>query len=271
MADSYFVAPYPMAAATVIGHSTEASASFEAENVLRIQPTDRFRSTALNPAFVELDLGSAIAIDWAAILFANVDNNSATGRLRLATSQANLTASPGFDTTATTFWMNAQDYSTWRRVHTFFEFASQTFRYARFDVVDSANGDGYSEWGRIFLGVRSTTCHQYGSSYPAHVEPAERLESQGGTIHPVAHGSPDPRGRLHASIDLEFRTQAALHSLLWDLNRRIGTASEVVFVGWPDTNYEMHTLIYGLFRQAANVSIPKFSTWAVSVELEELV
>lgn len=76
--------------------AASAASTMPASNLNLAQPTDVWRSTSLTSQYIVADLGSAKAVDTIALMFTNL-TSAATMRIRGATSQANLTASPGYD------------------------------------------------------------------------------------------------------------------------------------------------------------------------------
>lgn len=144
--------------------AASAAASMPATNLNKVQPSDVWRSTSLSSQYIEIDLGGAKAVNLAALLFTNL-TSAATIRIRAATSQANLTAAPGYDPgTTNPAWAGATQNVD--RPHTLsFLAAAQTYRWWRFDLTDAANPAGYFEAGRVFLAnaFQGTRNYSYGA------------------------------------------------------------------------------------------------------------
>lgn len=137
----------PLAATTATIGSELAIAP--AINALNDEYAMVWRTTALTNTYVILDLGSAVAVDTAAVLFSNL-RSSDTVRVRSGTSAANTTAAPtsDFSTAAYSGAKNAD-----ARTQTICNLPETiTARYWRIDITATSHPDGFVQVGRIVLG-----------------------------------------------------------------------------------------------------------------------
>ena len=141
------------ASATSITASTEATA-YPSSNLKVLPIAKHWRSTGVTSENLQLDLGSAMAID----LFGIVNHN--------LTSSATITINGGSSANP-----GGGEYTTtiaWREFDAFkLLAAAQTWRYWKFIFADTTNSDGYIRIGCLLLGDSTElTFHwQYGSSF----------------------------------------------------------------------------------------------------------
>ncbi len=257
--------------------SSASASSMPASNLFDTEPTVRWRSTALAPAYVEIDLGQQYSMNLVALLFTNA-SNTGTYRVRMATSKANLTSSPGYDSGNVDVWMNkaSVDYSSWLRVHTYLDLRSHTptvgsagdqlFQYVRIDVNDAANADGYIDVGRLYLSYlfQPTFNMTYGSGVPTPSEDVIRIESEGGLEHSV----PRPKKKKFR-LTLQFTSEQELMEGIWEILRRRGSSGDVLVIPFPDSTWKHHTIMYSLMSAGPQIVIPSWSTYEATVDFEE--
>jgi hypothetical protein len=269
---------------TVLETSTIADATMDGSNLLRQQPTDRFRSTVIANTYAEIDLGQSLSMDFVTIMFTNV-SSTAVWRYRIASSQANLTASPVYD--SRTYWPSdkecwhsntamdtaAVDLSSWQRTHAFHDIegdvgSAVTNRYVRIDVYDSSNQDGYIDIGRFYTGLKYQPGWNinWGSGMPFHAEEPQRIRMEGGLK--VAIGRPR-EGVME--FTLGFKTEDELMTNFFEMNRLRGTSGDILFMLDPTSKWAHHFMVYGLFAQPVFSSIPEYSHWEIGARIEGML
>lgn len=135
--------------------ASEEVATFEVENIQDPLGSSRWRSTGLTPNIV-MQFDSTLAVDG----FGGVYINAQSGdewRWRFATSQANLTASPLYDSTMIDVWAgspSAAYISSWEYAHGFGTFSSVNALWARVDFDFTGNTDGYVQLGGLYPDAR---------------------------------------------------------------------------------------------------------------------
>lgn len=148
MSSNILIATPELSDAATVSASTELAAA-TAANLLLMQPTDLWQSTNLAP-YLEIDLGSPVSFNLIAVLFTNMTDTS-SWRIRVANSQANLTASPLHDTTMVSFapWTSAT-VQTRRHGYKYID-GGWTAQWIRIDLLDASNPDGYIQAGRLYV------------------------------------------------------------------------------------------------------------------------
>lgn len=150
MAKALIATPALSDAATLYA-SEEASTDLAATNLQILPLSEKWRDDDLATVYMEADLGSAKTINLLALLGTNA-SSAATYRVRGATSQANLTAAPGYDSGAgQTHWPqnNLGEWDETSLIHVIA--TTETYRWWRIDISDAANPDGYYQAGRLYV------------------------------------------------------------------------------------------------------------------------
>lgn len=267
MANAIFLTPEASDGGSIVSESSGA-ASMPASMVQKIQPTDRWRTTALNPAFFEMDMGADQSVDFVAALFTNA-SNTASWRVRLAATQANLVTAPDYDSGNMDHWPHV-GLDGWQRNHAIHDLGSTVVkRWIRVDVKDLSNADGYYEMGRFYAGLKFQPTYNvdFGSGYPMFREEKIRLRAEGGLTHPIQR----PRGRF-VEGNFTFHSEAELNDNFQSLSRLRGISQDLLYVFDPaSANYAHNGIVYGLMDEPVAVRIPENSTFALSFSIEEML
>lgn len=244
-------------------------------NLQNMQPGLKARTTdaSTNTYFV-IDFtsaGGAVAVNLVALIATNL-SASATIRIRGATSEANLTAAPGYDSGSISAWPTSgrptdEGLTAW----TVLKKLSNTTAYVwwRIDFSDASNADGYLEFGRAIPA-------------PIAFNPAINFQYDWGANHAPADvvirspfGPTKTQKRLDVrSFDLPFGflTEAEMWTQLAQLRRLRGLASDVVVcLDHEATDYLHHYTIHGLLGAPIEIRNPDFSIFAARVPITELV
>lgn len=138
---NYIIAQPYSATITAASNAT----SMNATNLNKVQPSDVWRSTSLTSQYIEIDLGSAKAVDLIALMFTNL-TSAATWRVQAGTT----TGVSNYDSGTVTAWAGATQNVD--RPHAMLYLSStQTYRYWKITLTDAANPAGYFEAGRVIL------------------------------------------------------------------------------------------------------------------------
>lgn len=223
--------------ATVLD-SSGAVAAFPVSNLHVSLPSDVWRAPDLTAQYIEWDLGAAETINVISLLYTNLEE-STTWRIRAATSQANLTAAPGYD--SGTIGMKEVDYLTFPRSHSYqYESAGKNYRYWRIDV--GAQGTNQFQAGRVLFGAQVATTYTTASWSVQLADDSEIIRVESGGSYALSGG----KYRI-VNFAYNYLTFAETHGDgLFDIDRAAGRQGDVMVVRDPaDDSYIMHDLIYG--------------------------
>ena len=245
-----------------------------ASNLLRMQPRYAWRAPDPAAAHLVLDLQSAVAVNLVALLFTNA-SASATWRIRAATSEANLTAAPGYDSGAVTIWpvgVPGLGLSTWRWVDAIAFLAgasgpgAQTYRFWRIDIADPSNAAGYFDAGQLIVDAafQPTRNIAYGWTVRA-TDQAQRIRAAGGQLYPIASG----KGRV-LRFDLRWGTEAEMMGGVLDIDRLQGSSRPILAIRNPDRpDLYPAQAVYGL-GTVADITNSRLAIYGRAFEIELL-
>lgn len=271
MAKTMIASPVLSDAATLTV-SGSASSTLGKVNLQSLNPRQYWRSSTDTPHIV-IDLGSAADIRLVSVLYGNFVQAD-TWRVRGATSEANLTSSPGYDSGSVSAWPDGADLSSWDRTHTrLYLSTAETFQWWRIDFDASSNSDGYVEAGRLYVseGIQPATGVSASKGWePSFVEPSARTLNQSGGVTP--RGFPQRRNVALALINL---TRAEAWGSISVFRRDRGASGDVLALIDPEeSTYPMDHMYYGLL--GTRLSMPNAflakggdPRYSVTVEIEE--
>lgn len=242
MADIVFLSRRKIEDATLTASS--AQSTLPVTNLQGPSPSKVWRSAGLSSVYITIDFGAATAVDTLAMVNVNW-TTSATWRLRLATSEANLTGGPGYDSTALTPWPGSvKPTEDWNQHAPLMRLPStQTFRWARIDLADAGNADGYLEAGALLLGLAVTVAYQSFEGYAFGDDPASivRYTDYGRSLVELRDS---PRVK---AIPFGVLAAADVKAGLGAMVRERGVAKPFLVCLDPDGTTDLHVdTIYGL-------------------------
>lgn len=244
----YFVSTYMVDNSTNLTASEEAGSTFGVENIRDPRGSKRWRSTGLTP-HIYGKLPAAAAIDFWSSFYTNARSGD-QARLRVASSQANLTAAPALDTGLVDVWPAGSDLSGWFEtgqpgyVHQRAVVASPvSASWWRIDYDYTGNPDGFVEVGALPLGVRFTPgrAHEWEPVYRPLNRAGYEVEYGGGGL---GRGG----GTFKRSTTFRFpvmSTDDALGTFDPMLRERRGVKPVAVVLKEDETTYPMHFIHYG--------------------------
>lgn len=152
MSNALFLSSRWMDAAAVSASSEEGLLT--ADHVQTLRPDEVWRATGATAEYIAWDFGEDIVVEALALVAHNLSAD-ATLRLRLADTEADVTAAPGFDSGVVSAWPTSGKHGDrdWQS-----EFSlvladnADGYRYGRVDIADPTNADGYVQVGRLFVG-----------------------------------------------------------------------------------------------------------------------
>lgn len=252
-------------AATLTGAATAGDLTLS--NLQNSQAGKVAQFASLTGMYLEADFGAAAEVKYVWVGHTN-SSVGGTVRVRAATSQANLTAAPGYDPGAQDIW-SASDLDTWAARHAYIDLIStpQTFRWWRLDFADAANPDGYFQAGRLIFAIAPFIPTQeviLGALGP--VERPVRIESQGGQIFASERAK-----KLAATFTIKCETRANAMGPLADLARLRGVSKDILAILRTDDpdHLQLHT-IAGLMDEPLQIGDDNLPYYDLLIKMQEL-
>jgi hypothetical protein len=247
--------------------ASDTVSGFPATNLLTTQPGEVWRSTDLLNSYLELDLASAQDIKAVWLGYTNL-TSGATWRIRMADSQYNLTAFPGYDSGDIEVWPDGTT-TDWDRVHGLhFIDGPVEYRWIRIDIEDPTNTDAYIQAGRLIVAEtfqpHKNTAWGFGITYQNQVT---EMRTMGG----ASYRAPAPMFRV-AEGQLQYMTEPDAYDEFAKLQRLKGSQNPILFVLDPDDEERMQQYtIYGHFGELYPIThqIPhRFNSGFQIIEME---
>ncbi len=256
-----------METAGVVVTGSATASGMPWSQLLTQYPFQKARSTNLTTVYFELDLTAAASVFGLWLGYTNFRPGQTQWRVRAATSQANLTAAPDYDSTTVYALANssydATTYATdWPRgTHAFLYAGSGAWsslfskRWVRVDLTDATHPDGYFQAGRLLAldqGWAPSRYFAFGSERAGEEGAPDHARSVDG--HLFVNESPVVGGGEYNFPKLGATDANALRTLF--RNRRF--SREVFVVDVDGTATCEHTLVHGYF---SSFNRPKQAGW----------
>ncbi|WP_156302354.1 hypothetical protein [Methylogaea oryzae] len=155
---------------------------------------------------------------------------------------------------------------TWHLIHVFP--TNIAARYWLIELDDSANGAGYLQIGRLFIGeiFQPALNMAYGASIG--YEPRTTVEESpsGAEFFNVL------RGYRVAKFTLKWLDESEAMAGALDMQRLCGVHGEVLFV-WDadDANHKLRRSFLGRMRQLSPIEVPYINNYSIGYEIKELL
>lgn len=257
MSNVIIASPHLSDAATISG--SEAVGDMSLLNLKAKNLYKKYRTTNLS-AQINIDLGSAQSIDFAAIVCHN------------ATAAGKVTIKAGSTSAVSDYNSSALDLITgddlgFEKNAFASKFSSQNYRYWRFDFSDGSNPDSYLEMGRIYLS------NAFQPSKNASWGLSEGYADDSRTRKTVAGGlssvNRDPYKT--ASFQLDFGTAAEMYLQAREIDRLRGLSKDIIFIpDIADTAYFQERFIYGKMTSMPPVILDFYNIYRKAYEIEEI-
>lgn len=238
-------------------------------NLQTRQPTKRWRTTSLSTMYIVADLTEAKSINLISLISHN-GSASATWRIRGATSEANLTAAPGYDSTAISMWpiTKPTDWLTRSMFSRLWLTTAQSYRWWRVDVIDAGNSDGWFEAGRLIIDAAwQPTIGLTPNWGVGWIDPGPREESLGGNLYPTQRA----RRRL-IELNLDFNDETEMLANAFELQRTRGRSEDVLVMVDPTETTNWHrTGVYGLMVNIQPLVNTAFNIFSQTITIEEMI
>lgn len=275
MSNALFLSSRHADGATVVG-SSELSA-LPAANVQKLRPDKVWRATGCTAEYLTIDFGSAVAADALALVAHNL-TESATLRMRGASTAANVTAAPAVDTTAVSAWPASGKPTDpdWPYYFSLLTWSNAVaYRYWRLDIADSTNPAGYVQAGRLFAGPNFVPATNVdinvgiGLSSPGLV-----ARSSFGKVFADDRGAP---ARAFV-LPMSSITETELTDSIFELQRYCGLARDFAFCLDPSATTRFHKYSSQVMFASLNVAQAQplwdsgnVQLWQTSLTLNEVV
>ena len=206
------------ASATTITASTAATA-YPSANLKLLPIAKHWRSTGITSENLQLDLGSAIAIDLMGIV-----NHNLTSSATITVNGGSSSNPDGSEYTTTITW---REFDAFKLLS-----ATQTWRYWKFIFVDTTNTDGYIRIGCLLLGNSTELSFhwQYGSTFKDSFINIAKRSGGGVPYYEPIYGI---RSQVFQFGPLTVAEMATLRTLYRDLQ---GSANPLFIIPESQTN-----------------------------------
>lgn len=235
-------------------------------NLLTMQPGEAFVASTVNCAF-DLDLGSAKVIDGVMALHFGT-TTSLTWRIRGATSQANLTASPGFDSGVVSAYATGSRPTGYAAADSLTAYRllspSQNFQWWRINFADAVS---LYSIGRIYFAKMWQPAVNIQFNWQlGWLDVGIRNRALGGQTFTK------DLGRLrYMEFEAAFESESELYTNSHEIDRLRGETKDVFVVRDPAATTFLHSQsIYGLMTGLKPIVNPFFQNYAKSYRIEEL-
>lgn len=270
---------------TVISGGTAASSSMALENVLTVQPSEfaRFVSdVAATTYFIINTALGAVGGERSIAVFVGYSNVSAraTIRLRVASSEANTTASPLYDTGVVNFWHDTSvgPFTTTTYVKPFPRGGHHLFvidaadadvdmRWWRIDIDDEGeNTDGWVQVGVINIGEVFAATNPINNGWSFGAAPIwVGQTAMGGQKYRRSVAAP---GVVEATWQMTSQAEAnRLHNIV--RNNAESKAMLCVIDADDDTGI-MNNLAWGHMTATQPIAVPHYGLWQTTIRVEEM-
>jgi len=208
---------------------------------------------------IDIDLGSATAVQAFGAIRTNISASGATYRLR--GSNVSNFASGVYD--SGTVSANAQTPDLIVGLP-----ASVTARYWRLEITDTANAAGYVQIGRLFIGPALAPADNYSKGAELGYQSRTGVQqSLGGVDHFDIRA-----GRRLFAFALDWLTEAEAHDQALELQRLCDIHGEVLLIRDPaDTTYNQQRHFLGRLQQLSPLKNPYLTIHQAGFEVLEIV
>jgi hypothetical protein len=208
---------------------------------------------------INIDLGSAQAVQAFGAINTNISASGATYRLR--GSNDNTFATSLYDTG--TVSANAQTPDLILGLA-----SAITARYARLEIIDTSNADGYIEIGRLFIGPALAPADNYSKGAEAGYQDRSGVQQSLGGID---YFDEKPVRRTF-SFALDWLTVAEAYNQALELQRLCGITKEVLLIVDPaDTTYNQKRHYLGRLQQLSPLKNPYLTNYQAGFEVLEII
>jgi hypothetical protein len=208
---------------------------------------------------VNIDLGSAKAVQAFGAIKTNLSASGATYRLRGSTVSDFLTSV--YDSGTVSANAHTPDLILGLP-------SPVTARYWRLELSDTANADGFIQIGRLFIGPALAPADNYSKGAElGYVSRTGVQQSLGGVDHFDIRA-----GRRLFTFALDWLTEAEAHNQALELQRLCDIHGEVLLIRDPaDTTYNQQRHFLGRLQQLSPIKNPYLTNHQAGFEILEMI
>lgn len=268
MANAVFGSQWRMADVTF--YSGPFATAAPPENLIKREPSVPLILTDLSDLRVEFEFPAAIDVNLLAVLYCDA-TSAATLRWRGATSRANLTAAPGYDSGSLSFAGGDSGLpSRKNRRHDvrWLGDSAQSYSWWRLDISDAAKSDGRLIIGNVVIDAawQPGINIAYGGGGGL-MDPSRKPRSEPGQVQPLSRSK--HRILRHR---LSFQSEDDMYGFADDLDEQIGTTEPLLFVRDPEaTTYRQEKIVFGLQNEIGEINDQAFNIYEKAYVIEELI
>jgi hypothetical protein len=254
--------------AATLSSTGTISAALPLTNLQTMQPGEVCRFTDLSGMMVIADLGATTAVNLIALINHNL-TSAATWRIRAADTEANLTASPGYDSGDVTVWTLAgKPASATQFLSLAFYATAKSYRWWRIDITDAANPDGFVDLGRLYIDAAFQPSRNLAYGWGVQIiDPSVQDQSLGGQTYVTER---DVYRVL--SFSLPYLTEDEAYEDAYELFRARGIKKDVLAIRNPDATTHLHRQsVYGLLLESPPIVNSKFNIHEAPFKVKELL
>jgi hypothetical protein len=267
----------PILSDAAILSGSAASGDLSINNLQSMSLKQVYRAANAASVYIVADLGAAKQINLVSLI-GHSGSSRSYARIRAATSEANLTAAPGYDSGLLPFRSHQSGYdATWASGVTDEEygaldrnlflkyFAPQTYRYWRIDIADP--NSVYLDIGRLYISKawQPVNNMNYGFAQGI-IDPSRKARTVSGEMVPLE------RTKIRWSeFTLSFANEAEMYDNAFEIERLRGRTKDILFVHDPDAVAQLQRrTFYGAMESPQPIVNVTFGIFEKTFRIEEI-
>lgn len=262
--------------ASTLSGST-ASGSLGVDNLKTPSLKQVYRAANAGAVYIVSDLLTAKSINLVALV-GHSGSSRSYARIRAATSEANLTAAPGYDSGNVPFrshqsgydagWASGvqdEQYGSMDKNLFVRYFTAQTFRYWRIDIIDP--NSVYLDIGRLYISQAWQPAVNMDYGAPAGwIDPSRDSRTVSGELIPL-----ERKKYRYTEFTLSFASEDEMFDNAFEIERLRGATKDVLYINDPDaTKHLQRRSFYGKMKGLQPISNHAFQLYSKTFRIEEI-
>ncbi len=244
-------------AAVISGSATAGTLGLDNLKKQPIALPARFMTAS---GYIQADIGADRQVSFVGLLGMNA--KFGTCRVRGASSEVNLTASPDYDSGE----VSLVEGDTLARNSFYHCFAAETLQYWRIDF--EADDVSYLDIGRLYIGktFQPGTNVNYGQSQ-GFLDPSEKRKTKAGRLE----SNRKPKSRV-AEINFAFGSEEEMYGEGFDLDNVLGSTGDVLYIhDFDSKTFLQKRSIYGTFTELSPIVNSYYKLFEKRYRIEEII